>query len=590
MPRAVQPALAGLEPPPPQQPLGDRVRALALTANAACVETACMVAQEAALGWWDALIAAAGERPARFPAAEPRLLVLDLPARTIVKARTLGRDLAELPIVDANAWLGRLYSQALPAPHRAADGVFYTPPALVRRLLDQAEAAGHRWNTESTIDPACGAGAFLVQAAQRMAAAMSGAESAILLSGIGSRLAGWDLDPFAAWLAQLSTEAALLPHVLASGRRLRPVVGVANALDVFEACSGNWGLVVGNPPFGKLKDTPRLRARFRRSLYGHPNLYGMFVDLAVHLARPQAGVVAFLTPASFLAGQYFRNLRRVLREHAPPVSLDLVESRADVFEDVLQEVVLSVFRRGQSRAAAPCFAVHATAGGLHVEPTGTLRLPGDPCEPWTLPRRSGDAALVDRLHAMPHRLANWGYEVATGPLVWNRHKQQLHDAPKRGCVPVVWAESVTPEGRFILKATKKNHSAWFQPSGPRDPNLVDRPCVLVQRTTAKEQHRRLIAAETPSALFQQFGQVAVENHLNMIRPIGRRPKVPLGVLAAFLRTQAVDRVFRCMSGSVAVSASELRAMPLPPPGAVVGAAEKPAFEQEIGVLYGIAPA
>jgi adenine-specific DNA-methyltransferase len=592
MARAFQPALFELPAPAPPTSLGDRLRALALIANAACIETACMVAQEAALGWWDATVAAAGGKPDRVRPVPSPLTHLDLPAGAIAKARALGSDIAALPVIEASALLGRLYTQALPGPHRTAHGIFYTPPILVDRLLNKAEVAGHDWATERVLDPACGAGAFLVQVAERTAAAMSSADPAILLAGIASRLTGWDLDPFAAWLAQLATEAVLLPHVIASGRRLRSVVEVADAFAVFPASRESWGLVVGNPPFGKVKDTPYLRARFGRSLHGHPNLYGMFLDTAVHLAKPNGGMIAFLTPPSFLAGQYFRNLRRLLREQASPVSIDLVESRADVFDDVLQEVALSVFKRGRQVQPAQCAAVHVVPTGIRhtgirVEPTGPLILPADPYGPWTLARSANDSDLVAKLRAMPARLADWGYQVSTGPLVWNRHKLQLHDTLKPGRVPVVWAESVTPDGRFALKATKRNHRAWFTPRGADDPNIVDRRCVLVQRTTAKEQHRRLIAAEMPASLLAQFKVVTVENHLNMVRTIGRRPKVPLHVLAAFLATDTADRVLRCINASVAVSASELESMPLPTAESVVAAMGKSGFDQAIRRLYGL---
>ena len=54
----------------------------------------------------------------------------------------------------------------------------------------------------------------------------------------------------------------------------------------------------------------------------------------------------------------------------------------------------------------------------------------------------------------------------------------------------------------------------------------------------------------------------VENHLNMIRADGHA-KVSPGVVSAILNSRVVDQVFRCMSGSVAVSAFELASMPLP---------------------------
>jgi adenine-specific DNA-methyltransferase len=113
--------------------------------------------------------------------------------------------------------------------------------------------------------------------------------------------------------------------------------------------------------------------------------------------------------------------------------------------------------------------------------------------------------------------------------------------------------------------------------------------VLLQRTTAKEQSRRLIAASLPAAFIREHGAVVIENHLNMIRPINGTPLVPAGLLAAVLNTASVDRAFRCISGSVAVSAYELENLPLPPPAELkllVGRAIQPkAVEEACLQLY-----
>lgn len=564
-----------------------RQRALSGVADAASMEAARALACAATRAWWQGCAKAHGAgriAPCSLPGNLP---MAELSTGALADARAFGRDLARLPVPEAAAALGQLYTQALPAAHRTLHGIYYTPPALVRRLLDKAEAAGHDWRTGRAIDPSCGGGAFLVEAAARMVGAMDGAEPAIALAALGSRLRGWDLDGFAAWLANVAVEAVALPLVAASGRRLGPVAEQRDALAAFDDAAGLHDLVMGNPPFGKVKDTPAIRDRFRRSLHGHPNLYGLFSDLAVHLAKPAGGVIAYLTPASFLAGHYFKALRRLLHDHAAPVSIDLLESRKDAFADVLQEVALSTFRRGRTERHAICAVVHAEPAGLTVQPTGELVLPDDPEGPWTLPRSPADGAFVRRMREMRSRLADWGYAVSTGPLVWNRHKPRLHAAPAPGRVPVVWAESVTQDGRFILKATKRNHAPWFEPRGPDDPNLVARPCVLVQRTTAKEQHRRLICAEMPASLFRHHGRVAVENHLNMVVPIVARPKVPLSGVAAFLATGTADRILRCINASVAVSASELEAMPLPSAEDALAALAAPDLEVAVARLYGL---
>jgi adenine-specific DNA-methyltransferase len=130
-------------------------------------------------------------------------------------------------------------------------------------------------------------------------------------------------------------------------------------------------------------------------------------------------------------------------------------------------------------------------------------------------------------------------------------------------VPVLWAESVTADGHFLLRCEKRNHRPFLRLRDGDDWLVVRRPCVLLQRTTAREQARRLIAAELPAALLEKHGGVTVENHLNMLIPIQRQPKIPLAVLAAFLNSDFADRAFRCLSGSVAVSAYELEHLPLP---------------------------
>jgi adenine-specific DNA-methyltransferase len=565
--------------------LTERARRLAVTANAASVEAARVIAYLATVGWWDASVAAFGPEVGRLAVAAGPMVENDLPENDVADARRFGRDLAKLDIKQAHAELGRLYTRALPDFHRAANGVYYTPSALTERLLDRAERAGVHWQTARVIDPSCGGGAFLIHAAERMVAALRGTNPAILLSSLASRLRGWDIDPFATWLAQVAVEVLVLPSVISSGRRLGNVVEVRDALACFIDAKGQWDLVMGNPPFGKVKDRPVIRELFRRSLHGHPNTYGLFTDLAVHLARPSGGTIAYLTPASFLAGNYFKSLRRLLHDEAPPVSLDLIESRTDVFEDVLQEVALSVFQRGRTAQSAECAVIRVACDAMQVELSGTLTLPDDPEGPWLLPRSAGDVRMVERLRDMPARLADWGYSVSTGPLVWNRHKPQLHADPKLGAVPVVWAEAVTQDGRFELRSTRRNHHPWYSPRGGFDPNLVAKPCVLVQRTTAKEQARRLVAAEMPMALIRRHGSVTVENHLNMIRPAAGRPKVPLRLVAAFLRTETADRVLRCINASVAVSASELEAMPLPAPEQIVQALADADPEAAVRRLY-----
>ena len=477
-------------------------------------------------------------------------------------AATTGQAAAELDTAGASYWLSVTYTAMLPDSLRSRLGIYYTPPALSARLLDMASQAGADWETYSVLDPACGGGAFLGPAALRMAGARRGQEPARIIASIAERLQGFEIDPFAAWLSQTFLEIALYDLCTAADLRLPQLVTVCDSLER-EPAGEAFDLVIGNPPYGRIRLSPQLRQRYRRSLYGHANLYGVFTDLALRWSAP-GGVIAYVTPTSFLAGQYFKVLRTLLAAEAPPLAVDFIEGRRGVFEDVLQETMLATYRRG---GQAGKVAVHdvavSQAGDAHVWPAGNFELPTKRSAPWLLPRHPEQAPLIARLAQMPSRLADWGYKVSTGPLVWNRHKSQLRRRPGKGCLPLVWSEAIAGPGRFVFRAEKKNHQPYFKLEDRDDWLRIDQPCVLLQRTTAKEQSRRLTAAALPEELIARHGGIVVENHLNMVRPLNNAPKVSPSAVAAVLNSEIVDLAFRCISGSVAVSAFELEALPLP---------------------------
>jgi adenine-specific DNA-methyltransferase len=504
-----------------------------------------------------------------------------------IAARQFGAAVAGLSTSEAGYQLSLLYTGLLPSEWRATRGIYYTPTALAERLLDQAEAAGLDWSHARVLDPAAGAAAFLVPAALRMLRALGDCSPAIAIQNLNARIRGYELEPFAAWLGQVFVETAALPWITAAGRRPGYLFEIRDSLQ--EATSEQFDLVIGNPPFGRVTLEARQRQRFARSLYGHANLYGLFLDLAVHLAKP-SGLIAFLTPSSFLAGEYFKNLRAMLWREAPPVSLDFVAVRKGVFEDVLQETVLATYRKGARRAPASVAFIHPQPGQPTMpESAGKCSLPRHASAPWLLPRHSDEADIAKRLRAMPARLSDWGYSVSTGPLVWNRHKSQLCDARDRGTVPLVWAECITSDGRFVFRSEKRNHKPYFRPLAGDDWLVVRSACVLLQRTTAKEQARRLIAAEMPAEFVGREG-VTVENHLNMLIPTSDSPAISPALLAAFLNTTAADRAFRCISGSVAVSAYELESLPLPDPAELLRCLHRrtdaASVEQAVARLYG----
>lgn len=472
-------------------------------------------------------------------------------------ADELGRLVASFPVEDAGYLIGSIYTVMLPEAMRSGLGAYYTPPPMVKRLLDLVESAGTDFAKCSTIDPACGGGAFLAPVALRMFERTKRSSAKSTLHDIVARLRGIELDSFAAWMTQVLLEVSLLPLCVSAKERFPQVVIIGDALK--HDSIGTHELVIGNPPYGRVRLDEELRSHYARSLYGHANLYGLFTDLALRLVKP-GGVIAYLTPTSFLGGKYFKALRDILSKETTPYAFDFIADRDGVFDNVLQETMLATYCMGKTkRSATVSLIIPQGLETARIEPLGKAQVPSKGI-PWTLPRTAQGAIHFRALDKMPTRLSDYGYRVSTGQLVWNRHKLQLCHQNANGELPIIWAESVTSAG-FRFSAARRNHAPYIKLHN--QPHLVtSKSCVLLQRTTAKEQQRRLLSAVIPQAFINQSNGVVVENHLNLIYA-ENHGKVSPDTLSAILNSEAVDRAFRCISGSVAVSAYELEALPLP---------------------------
>jgi SAM-dependent methyltransferase len=226
----------------------------------------------------------------------------------------------------------------LPREVRRALGAYYSPPEIVRLVVDLVLAP--LLTSEEpprVLDPACGAGEFLVETRNRLAARYDTAVASRAIHGI-------DIDPAA---------------IRAARRRLRQLdpqlpasqLQQGDGLDASLLKSGPLDAIVGNPPFVSIRQlartTPREQIdgwrRMFRTARGNFDLYVLFVERAVSLLRP-GGRCGLIIPNKWATLDYARPLREMLlAETTLEDVIDLTGVRAFADAAVYPQVI--VFRK-----------------------------------------------------------------------------------------------------------------------------------------------------------------------------------------------------------------------------------------------------
>jgi SAM-dependent methyltransferase len=341
------------------------------------------------------------------------------------------------------ARLGEPHERAIAADRaaRRAAAVYYTPPHLVALAVARALPDAPR----RVLDPACGAGAFLV-AALRSLAALARAATPRARAAIAAGLDGLDVDPTAVELCRLALALAVLDgapaDALEPGELARAVAGVrvADTLDA-ELPLASYDAVLGNPPWGQKgfalppARKAALRARYAAAA-GRTDVAACFVERALELVRP-GGRFVFVLPDVVLLKQH-EPLRALLLERA---TIDHLAHSGRAFRGVGLDTAFLAGRRGAApprheveiwrttprdwAAAAP--PAHRVAQALFA------RLPG---RRFNLELDEPAAAALARLASLP-QLAD-EFDVHEGVHSGNRRAALFCASPPDGpCAKLV---------------------------------------------------------------------------------------------------------------------------------------------------------
>jgi tRNA1(Val) A37 N6-methylase TrmN6 len=230
-------------------------------------------------------------------------------------------------------------------------------------------------------------------------------------------------------------------------------------------------LIVGNPPYVLIESSEETL----KCQTGRPNLFVQFLYKAIEVNLAQDGYLAFVLPTSLFNCLYYEPMRRYLFEKTTILA---VEPLTGKYLDTAQKTFALVLRKGKRN------------DDFFVMRNGNCYL--------TPYHRELQGLLTGS-----RTLAEIGYSVKTGGVVWNQVKEKLSDT---GTLLIYSGNFNT--GKIVLNNLKQNKKQYVQ--GISKPPLSGKS-ILINRGYGNTEYRL-------TAVLVDYPEYHVENHVNIIRP------------------------------------------------------------------------
>jgi adenine-specific DNA-methyltransferase len=473
--------------------------------------------------------------------------------------------------------LGRSYAALTRTEHKRNLGQYFTPADVACFMARMYCSARQRLRV---LDPGAGAGALSCALCEWLASrqektcevALDAYETDIALAGYLEQSLAYAKE----WMLKQGVNLNFKIHtedfVLSNAEIL------SDSLSLFPQSfphGGMFDLVIANPPYFKLpKSDPRAQAA-APIVWGQPNIYAIFMAISAQMLR-EDGELIVISPRSYAAGNYFRLFRERFFARMRPDAIHLFDSRREAFnrDEVLQENMILRARRMTNwvNNGGVFVEVSRSAGIQDLSQPRKRFVPlADVLDVNTadkvlrVPLADADDDIARIVRSWPGNLRSYGLEISTGPVVPFRAVPLIcgqGNVPQTHA-PLLWMQNVTAM-RVDWPVAARNKSQYIVANEQSRPLLVkNQNYVLLRRFSAKEASRRLIAAPYLAGINSPF--VGLENHLNYVhRPGGSLSPEEACGLATLLNSSLIDSYFRIFNGNTQVSATELRAMPLPP--------------------------
>ncbi|MFB9741756.1 class I SAM-dependent DNA methyltransferase [Pseudonocardia sulfidoxydans] len=201
-------------------------------------------------------------------------------------------------------------------------GEVFTRRWVVDALLDAANYKCNRDLVQLRLtEPACGTGAFLVPAVERLVASLRDQElSEEVVVQLHSSISAWDIQASSIESCRSALRpilAALPIPEVAIESILESWLNTGDYLLAEHADTETSDVVIGNPPYLRLEDVaPQVQKQYRsrwKTMTGRADIYVGFFERGLTALRPN-GTLAFICADRWMRNQYGASLRKMITE------------------------------------------------------------------------------------------------------------------------------------------------------------------------------------------------------------------------------------------------------------------------------------
>jgi site-specific DNA-methyltransferase (adenine-specific) len=411
--------------------------------------------------------------------------------------------------------LSDLYEKKVSISHKNAEGIYYTPKAIVTSMFDEicGDVAHKKF-----IDPCCGSGNFLVAALER--------------GFLPENIYGYDTDKLAIAIAQ---------------KRLKEKTGV-NSVNIIHGdflsvvslgeIEKKFDVILTNPPWGKKLPRERKDHFFKFfGLKGNADTSGLFLLAGIQICV-SGGVIGMLMPEAFFSVTSFQEIRNIVLKF----NIIKLGDHGKSFKGVLAGAKSIIFKPEENR---DCEIECYLPDRIHLRTKKSFK--DNVKQIINFQTQREDIEVIEYVNTKPHislkGRAKWGLGIVTG-----NNSQHIVTKPRPGCIAVYKGSQIFTDGLL--------HPTMF----------ISEDLSKYQQVASREifeAREKLIYRFISSKLifYCDKNQEYVLNSANMLVPDHDFP-VKSKVMASFLSCSFMNWYFTKVFGTYKVLRSDLESLPI----------------------------